>query len=227
MKIIRFFGSILCIFALFTVFGCKTPEPVIKVEKEVVERIVIREVEVEVEVGSPPETMMPLTPAILQRLRESDDRLDINERIRMYQFRLFGRISLDREFVEFNDALDDGGAVRFENLYIRDNIIIMDQTDGQALAMRSTRNETALQICFEDDNRYQLVFYSDGSDPDGFFYLDYTPTVGQGDEKGTLVYGGDTYKVKFGDRRPYILIKLSQKFSDRVNSRTAIGRKVD
>jgi len=225
MKTIRFFWLILCIFAIFTVFGCKTPQPVVKVEKEVVERIVIREVAVEVE--GPPETMMPLTPSILQRLRDYDDQTDISERIRMYQFRLFGRISLDREFVDFNDGPDDGGGVRFENLYIRDNIIIRDQTDGQAIAIRSTRNETALQLCFEDDSRLQLVFYADGNDPDGFFYLDYTPTAGNGDEKGTLVYGGDTYKVKFSDRRPYILIKLSQKFTDQVNSRTAMGRKVD
>jgi len=222
MKTIHYFGlfaPILVLLALFTVVGCKTPEPVVKIET------VVREVQVPVSV--PPDTITPLTPSILVRLRDSGDDRDVNERIKRYQFRLNGRIGLEREHVVYNDSLLPGGVVKFENMHVRDSVIINDQSDGQALAVRATRNEITLHVCFESDDKYQLVFYADGDDPDGFFYLDYTPNVGRRDEKGSLVYGGESYILRYGDRRPYLLINLSQRDTEMLNSRTAAGRKVD
>jgi len=221
----------LALLALFTVLGCKTPAPVVKeVVKEVEVQVPVEvqvEVQVEVPVASPPDTMMPLTPSILQRLRGAGDIIDMNDRIGMYQFRLLGRIILEREYTESNDGMLERGTAKFENTHIRENILINDQTDGQAMLVRTTRNETILYLCFEDDDKYQLVFYAENSNPDGYFYLDYTPNTDTGDEKGTLLYGGETYKLKYSDRKPYILIRLTQRDIDRLSTREATGRRVN
>jgi len=224
MKTIRILGLILSVVTFVTVIGCKHSDPIVKVEKEVVYQD--RVTEVIKEVTGTPETIMPLTPVILQRLRDSGEEADISERITKYQFLLFGRINLEREYIEYNDGLLDGGTAKFENVRTRENIIINDQTEGQVISYRATRNETTLHLCFENDNNLQLVFYAEGTSPDEFFYLNYTESYGPGDEKGTLMYGGELYKLKYNDRRPYILIKLSQRDIERIESRTASGRKV-
>lgn len=223
MRNILHYGLLLSTLVLITAFGCKTPEPV----KEIVYQDRVKEVVKEVPVAGDKETLMPLTPAILQRLRDSRDELGIDERIKLYQFRLVGRITLETEKTDKNDRYLGAGTAGFENVHIRESVTISDQTDGQAMSMRATRNETTLHLCFENEEKYQLVFYASGDDPDGFFFLEYTPADGRGDEKGSLSYGGNPYKVKFGDGRPYILIKLSQKDSDQVNLRIAPGRKVE
>ena len=223
MKAVHYFGLILSILIVFTLCGCRAPTPVVKPEKEVIYQDRIKEVKV----PGPSETMMPLTPAILQRLRDTGEELGIDERIKKYQFRLVGRILLEREYPDKNDRYLGGGIAGFENIHIKETIVISDQTDGQAVTVKATRNETILQVCFEDDDSLNLIFYTEESDPNGFFYLDYTPTDGLGEENGSLVYDGKEYKLKFGDRRPYLLIKLSQKDVDRVNSRTAAGRTLE
>ena len=223
MKNILFFGLILSVLTLFTVFGCKTSEHVVEPASEPAkEPQIVHEVPVFV----PFDIMTPLTPAILQRLRDSGEEMSIDERITKYQFRLVGRINLEREYIETNDGLEEGGAARFENTYIKENIVISDQTDGQAIALRMLLNELTLHLCFEDDDKYELVFVAVKDNPDGFFYLSYAPTAEGGEEKGSLAYGDHIYKIKFGDKVPHILIKLSKKDTDHVNSRTLKGRQV-
>ena len=225
MKYVHLFGIIFATSVIFLAFsGCKTSEPVIVYQdKEVVREV---QVPVQVSVESAPETLIPLTPAILQRLRDSGTE-NMDERIKRYQFRLVGRISLEREYTRTNDGLIRGGTARFENWHIRETIIISDQTDGQAITMRTWQNETTLHLCFEDDDKYELVFVARHDEPDGFFCLSYIPTTERDDEKGTLFYGEENYRLKFGDRPPYIMIKLSQKDIEDPISRVAPGRKVD
>jgi hypothetical protein len=185
--------------------------------------------EVERVITSPPETLMPLTTSILQRLGDSDTIASKN--ITRYQLHLFGRVLLEREYTQ-SDTYVEAGKARFEDVHTRDTITINDQTEGQAIAIETARDAIVLSVCFEQDEKYQLKFTTISSDPDAYFYLDYygyhdsISTIG--DEKGLLEYDGLIYKLKYaGDKRPYLLIKLSQSETDRLNSRTAAGRRVN
>ena len=227
MKRKQFFGIILAALVLMIFLGCKTPPPAPAPQPAQQQRVEVVK-EVVTVVPSPPDTLLPLTNAILQRLNDSSSRL--NETISNYQLVLFGRIFLEREYTESETAVESGKA-RFEDVHVRENVTINDQTEGQALDLGSAGAETVISVCFEDDEKYQLSFSTMSIEPDGFFYLQYNNSESFtpfGDEKGILNYGGETYKLKYaGEKRPHLLIKLSQKDTDRLNSRTASGRKVE
>jgi len=172
---------------------------------------------------------MPLTVNILQRLFDSLDQTAAD--IHKYQMILFGRIFLERNYTQSSNRLESG-RVTFEDLHIREEITIMDQTEGQVLGYEIVNDEIILSVCFEQEDRYidcQLVFSSMAWDVDGYFYLKYNTNARSSlaDEKGILQYGGPEYKLKFtGERSPYLLIKLTQRDTDRLNARTASGRRV-
>jgi hypothetical protein len=200
------------------VYGCKTREPELR-QVEVIE--VIKEVAIE-----RIDTRMPLTKAILRRI---SDGYEINE----FQMISFGRITLEREYAEQNDGLGQGGRAEFEDVHTRDVIIIPDQTAGQVLKLDTAKDgEMILSVCFEENDKNTLDFSSGESDDDGYFYLKFSPTDASvlpqsGEEKGTLEYGEHRYKVKYGEgKRPYLLIKLSQSDSDKLNARTLSGRNI-
>ena len=217
----------MALFPLLTVilfFGCTTPAPVPApvTPAPLPETIIVQ---------SPPETLMPLTVGILQRLFDSNEQLS-NE-IGNYQLILFGRIYLERNYTQSTNRLEAGGRITFEDLHIREQITILDQTEGQAMNLEIVDNEIVLSVCFEREDRYiscQLEFTSMAWDTEGYFYLKYSPngrTSVTAEERGVLQYGGPEYKLKFtGDKSPYLLIKLTQRDTDRVNARTASGRKV-
>jgi len=172
---------------------------------------------------------MPLTVGILQRLFDTSDQF---AEIKNYQLVLFGRIFLERNYTQSTNRLEAGRAT-FDNMHIRDEITIQDKTEGQAMSFEIIDNEIVFSVCFEYEDRYencQLDFSAMAWDTDGYFFLKFTPSARgtvANDERGVVQYGGPEYKLKFiNERSPYLLIKLSQNDIERVNSRTASGRKV-
>jgi len=67
-------------------------------------------------------------------------------------------------------------------------------------------------------------------DPKSPYFIKYNPntrTSNSGDERGILQYGGPEYRIKFtNEKSPYLLIKLTQRDTERLNARTASGRKI-
>ena len=221
VKFMKYSKLIFSVPVFVFLFGCATPQPEVR-------EVVRTEVQVrEVQVPSPPDTLMPLSGWILQRLGESTS---ISDEIGRYQFILFGRIVLEREYTESNDGLLEGGTARFENAHVRENITINDQTEGQAMSIgRTASGQTVLAISFEEDSNLRLLFSASTANLNDYFYLLYTSNglSSISDERGVLVYGGNTYRLKYtGDRSPYLLIRLSQRDTDTLNSRTAPGRRV-
>ena len=215
-------GVVLIILVLFVLLSCETPPP----PPEPIREQVIREVITVV--PSPPETLLPLTMSILQNLNDRNEKL--SETIGHYQLLLFGRIFLEREFTERERSVVAGTA-RLERVHVRENITINDQTEGQGLSMDTVGNEIVISAGFENEDHYQLKFSTIAWEPESYFYLQYQPKENfspLSDEKGIIMYGGEKYTLKYSDdRRPYLLIKLSQSDTDRLKSRTASGRKVN
>ncbi|MCL2833049.1 MAG: hypothetical protein FWD78_07760 [Treponema sp.] len=218
----RYFSGIILLTLIVTFFSCTTPAPAPAPAPAPPPAPII--------VQTPPDTLMPLTVGILQRLFESNEQM-ANE-IKNYQMILFGRILLERNYTQSTNRLESG-KVTFEDVHVRDEITVPDQVEGQTMEMQIVNNEIILSVCFEREDRYancQLQFSSMAGDPEGYFYLKYSPNgkaVSAGDARGIVSYGGPEYSIKFtGDKSPYLLIKLTQKDTDRVNSRTASGRKI-
>ena len=226
MKYSSLFSKIMLALLVPVFFGCATPAPPAPAPAPAPppkpETIIVQ---------TPPETLVPLTVGIMQRLFETNEQL-INE-IDRYQLILYGRIFLERNYTQQTNRLPqpgDRGIAIFENFNNRDEITIPDQTEGQAMSIEIVDNEIVLSVGFEKEPNCQLVFSALARDTGGYFYLKYNPSVraaNTGDERGVVQYGGPEYKLKFtGDRSPYLLIKLSQRDTDKINARTASGRKV-
>ena len=113
---------------------------------------------------------MPLTIAILQRLREVQDDGDITK----YQLHLFGRITLEREYTIARSRRLPGGIARFADVHTKEVLIINDQTEGLVLKLENTSEEINLQVSFDVNSEDFLVFSSGVNDIDGFFELKYT-----------------------------------------------------
>ena len=184
--------------------------------------------------NDPSETMMPFTISLMQRLKDTD--------VREFQFILFGRITLEREYVEVSASRGRGGRADLENSYIKDIITIRDQLEGQVLNVfpssldlnNITRyDEVVLSVGFENTESLYLDFSSRTDDPTSFFYLNYSRldaySSSADDIKGTLDYGdGSVYKLKFNmEKAPYLLIRLSQRDIERLNPHEAPGRRVN
>lgn len=220
----KYVYSVIPIITVFVVLlGCVNPPPP---PQETVREQVIKEVITVV--PSPPDTLLPLTMSILQNL--SDKNENLSDTIGHYQLLLFGRVFLEREFTEREKSIVAGTA-RLERVHIRENITINDQTEGQGLAINTIGSEVVISAGFENDDIYQLRFSTISWEPESYFYLQYEPSEvfsPLSDEKGTVIYGGEKYTLKYSDdRKPYLLIKLSQTDTDKLKSRTASGRKVN
>jgi hypothetical protein len=214
----HFGGIFYFVFAFFVFWGCRTSEPIVK---EVVKEVT-KEIRKEVEVI---DTRMPLTLAILQRL--DNYREDINK----FQLINLGRISLEREYTEPNDTIETGGKIRFEDVHIREVVVVQDQTYSQALKIEEVDDEMVLSVCFEESSDNTLNFSVKKDNLDGYFYLKTDKNeriLLYGEEKGSVEYMGKQYKVKYsGEKEPYLLIKLSQKDIDKIDSYTMKGRRVN
>jgi hypothetical protein len=202
--------SIMLVPVIFS--GCVTPPPPVK------------------EAASPPDTFIALTLSILQRLGESYESNDIGR----YQLVLVGKIIMEREYTIKKQVVISGKA-SFENEYIREVTTINDQTKGQALKMENRGGRAVISVCFEElggiyKEDYNLSFSCRAEETDEYFSIDYFPgeTSALSEEKGTLEYGGNSFRLKYTvDPRPYLLIKLSQKDTERLISRVVPGRVVN
>jgi hypothetical protein len=217
--------GILTILAFLMLGGCNNsppPAPVQPPKPVQPPREVIREIIKEVEIA--PYTLLPLTNSILQRLK--DPSMTDKDNVMRYQLILFGGVFLERNDFKTTPTVI-GGAAKLENVYVRKNITIPDQTEGQALDIDGEAVE--LTVCFDKDDIYQLKFSPISSEPEPYFYLQYDDSTAFGDVKGTVQYGeGDPYTLRYsGDKKPYLLIKLSQKDTEQLDPHTAPGRKVN
>ena len=171
-----------------------------------------------------PDPQTPLTFSLLQRLRNSVDTLE--ESLSRFQFIISGKVVLEREYSQRNDTFEEGGIPEFEDEYVKVAVTINDQTPGQAVNLRTVGERTVLSICFEEDDDNQLSFSYTAEGPDEYFYLEYIPNTAEaGEEQGSLIYGGNVFKLFTGETRPYLLINLSQKDIDTHLPRTAPGRR--
>ena len=177
------------------------------------------------------ETLMPLTPALLDRLRGSLSFDEFSREISHYPFHLFGRVSLERDHVRQSQSID-GGQVRLVDEYIREIITFHDQTPGLAISLElAFGNTIILSVAFDDNVDSTLRFAAPASEPDAFFQLLYEPDRRinpLSDERGLLYYGGNEYKLRYsGERSPALLVRLSQRDVDLIYTRVAPGRRVN
>jgi hypothetical protein len=181
---------------------------------------IVKEVPVEII-----ETRMPLTTSILQRLDNKP------EDITKFQLINLGQISLEREYTELKTTRERGGKVNFEDIHTREEIVVQDQTYGQALKREDTNDEVILFVCFEESGENTLKFAAKKDNPDGYFYLKKDNSEGiplSEEEKGVIKYASKQYKVKYnGEKEPYLLIKLNHNDTNRINAYTMKGRIVE
>jgi len=152
----------------------------------------------------------------------------MQEDIERLQLHLFGRITLERDYERSIENVHDGRATIVTER-IREEVIINDQTLGQAIWTERTGEAIELWVSFDYGDDF-LVFYAQADNRDGFFDLQFgsRDDLLNGDEGDWLRYGENWYRVRFtGDRPPHLLIQLSQEDRDRLNRRTLRGRRVN
>jgi hypothetical protein len=166
------------------------------------------------------EPPVPLTTDILNRMKRSAD-----FSIGQYQFFLSGAITLER-FADQKRVSVIDGAVIFEDNPTSWNISVRDRTEGVALGkIYENGDETELYICFDQNDRNVLVFSSTGRDPQ--FYLKASPFNDPlSDARGSLEYGGQTYRLRFNGGRPLLQISLKKEGGDTTDQHTVPGRRV-
>ncbi|MDR0554718.1 MAG: hypothetical protein LBG76_07975 [Treponema sp.] len=166
---------------------------------------------------------IPLTMSIIERLKNSEYRIN--------DVCLFGQITLERVEVTPSIEINTAGKVLLKDTYIKVTKKLDDQDIRLLGRVINDEEYGRLSVCFDtQDTNNILTFSSRGREPDGLFYLEYTPGSDPrlllGDEKGIVEYGGKIYRVKFtGDRPPFLLIKLSQKRADWTSNEVLSGRR--
>jgi len=218
----RLFFVLPAIAVVLTSIGCTSTAPkpeVIYKDREVKVPVQVQ-VEVPVFIPAATESLMPLTVSILNSLR--GERGFTVDQIQLF---LSGKIILERDDEEEKQDLVDGTAV-FEDNYTRKLITFEDQTAGQALMAGYDDNETELYLCFESEDKYQLVF-SAGKEDSSQFHIKYAsqpdPLSGT---RGSLEYGGQSYRLRFTGGTPYLMLKLDIRGMPVINPYTAPGQRV-
>lgn len=170
----------------------------------------------------PPTGLSPFTIGILNRLMNEADDFHINQ----CQFFLSGGITLERNDEEKNQRSEYGTVVFIDNTNKRE-VKINDKTEGAALKVLQNQNEVALPLCFDQDDKYQILFSATKSENSQFF-LRFTPQNDpSSDARGSLIYGGQRYRLKFSGGIPYLMIKLTEKKDPVKNQYDASGRRVN
>jgi hypothetical protein len=170
--------------------------------------------------------LVPLTTSILYRLGDNNN---LPRDIDKFQLILSGKIIMENEIVRANDAILGGGRVRFEDIHTRNSVVIEDRTEGQALNVEITRGEVIISVAFEAEDKYRLDFAAVSNNSEEFFYLKYYPAkdVITTNQKGSIEYGGETYRLTYTGETPRLMIKLTQQDTPRLNTRTVPGRTVN
>jgi len=169
------------------------------------------------------ESSVPLTTDILNRMKRSSD-----FSIGQYQFYLSGAITLERFDSQKKVRVIDGTVI-FEDNPTSWYVTVKDRTEGQAMGqIEETRNETELFICFDQDERYQLIFSASAQNPQSQFSLKFTPLNDPFDDaRGSLEYAGQDYRVRFSGGRPHLRINLRKESEDTTEQHTVPGRRIN
>jgi hypothetical protein len=171
------------------------------------------------------ETLVPITLSIIERAELTKDNIG------GIQFYVFGRVALEREETQLNRSrIEERGNLIFEDVHIREQILIKSQTPGVGVDLRSDDTGKLLIVSFDEQGtEYHLYFTKLYNDPDPYFYLsfDRSGKIEDGDEKGSLVYRDKVYKVKYsGEKPPFLLLNLEQKDIEQPHTRILRGRTV-
>jgi hypothetical protein len=152
-----------------------------------------------------------LTTEIMDRLKKTPD-----YNIGQYQFYLSGAITLEGIDNPKKVSVNSSGEVIFEERPTTRVITIKDKTAGLAVKIDEDDN---LYICFEQEDKYQLVFSP--SKADSLFYLT------TNSPRGSWPYGGgNDYNIRFSGRVPSLQISVRNEGGDTTDQRTAPGRRV-
>jgi len=211
---------LLALFVAAVVIGCPS-EP--KVIKETVTETVTKEREVVV----PPD--VPLTPAILERLRKIDG-FDIKK----CQFILNGEIKLTTTQMEQKDTINESeGSAVFRNILKKTTVTFPNKSPGLALGDETVeRDDLVMCVYFEsrtDEPSYpatthNLYFSAKKTDKNAYFRLVYDEVPDTiGEVKGLLEYGGSKQPLSFYWERPYIMMKLDQQTMEIVKDDRIVG----
>ena len=213
----RLFCGITVIVMVFIGMGCAPSQPQPQPQPEPPKQLPPEIIQVPVFIST---DAMPLTVSILNSLRDSKD-FDIEK----CQFFLSGKIILERNDEEETQGLVGGKAV-FEDNYTRKLITIEDQTAGLAFS-RDNPPGNELSLCFEDEDEYKLVFSAGREDSSQFLLKFDSQNDPLSGTRGSLVYGGQPYRLRFTGGVPYLSLKLEIKGTPGNDPRTARGRKVE
>jgi len=169
------------------------------------------------------DSSVPITTDIFNRMKKAAD-FSIDK----YQFFLSGAITLERFNNQKKASLIDG-AVVFEDIPTSWHITIKDRTEGVAVEQTEENgDEINLLICFDRDERYQLVFSASARDPQSQFLLKFTPLNDPLDDiRGNLEYAGQDYRLRFNGGRPHLRISLRKEGEDTMEQRIVPGRKAN
>jgi len=218
MKIGRLF---FVLFVAAAVFGCKSPPPPAPTPPD----------RPQPQPQPQPPREEPLTSGTLERLLEIDD-YDISK----YQFVLSGQIVLNLVRADRRDRNNPpvAGAI-FENVRVRNQITFPDKTLGLAIEpLRVVGDEYQLRVCFESKEEevrypaasYFLTFHARKSEQTAYFYLSHADPSSDSEDKGTLIYGSETYTLLFNDEdRPYLSMRLERISNTNEGNRTVRGRR--
>jgi hypothetical protein len=171
--------------------------------------------------------MVPLTEAILERLGSSLEG-GIQSVLNQFQVYLSTHLIMEREEMKPSTMIENG-KIRIEDVYTRSRIVVKAHTPGVASELREGREEAILVVNMDNDENNKL-FFSNRQPEAGentWFYLQHISTgaSASGDERGSIKYGNDIYKITYtGKTRPYLLITMDQTISERTESRSAEGK---
>ncbi|MDR1211192.1 MAG: hypothetical protein LBK40_03055 [Spirochaetaceae bacterium] len=148
-----------------------------------------------------------------------------HEELSRYQFYLSANITLnDAEPYREQKSANVMGTMTIRDVVVRNKIKISKRVMGAILnSYIDTDNLEVLEVCFEEnDDAKRLFFKQAGPGLDHRYYLLYTEPA-----RRIIDYGGDPYVVTYsGGDRVYLRIKIMRRVTEKVNTRSARGRRI-
>jgi hypothetical protein len=161
----------------------------------------------------------PITPSLIDTIGGQDI-------INTFQYFVSTDVLLSRMEVieEKNTSVSRSGSVAVTNKIIKNKIKIKPTTYGALLdSYIDLDNRLILEICFEQDDTYRLVFAQYQPGQNNKFYILYDDS-----NQKLIRYGEYDYYLDYSDEEPpYLLIKIKSKNIEKTNSRTAPGRPIN
>ncbi|MDR1428876.1 MAG: hypothetical protein LBI85_01180 [Spirochaetaceae bacterium] len=142
-----------------------------------------------------------------------------------YQFYLSANVTLnDAEPYREQKSSNVLGTMTIRDVVVRDKIKIRKRTMGAILnSYIDADNLEVLEVCFEEnDDTKRLFFKQAGPGLDHRYYLLYTEPT-----RRIVDYGGEPYVVSYsGGDRVYLRIKILRRSTEKINTRSAKGRRI-